>query len=333
MGGVNSCGSSKGSDSAKADSTRHQFHVESLVICSLCLQKFEDPRMLKCQHTFCFNCLKNHVKNVEESGAREITCPAPQCRKWLFPIKPLLSTAMDRWDTYFPKNITISKILENLPNDEEYCDVHTDKLYEYFCEQEMKLCCSTCVIHRHKKCNGICQISEFTEQPSKFASVSRTLLAELKKCRGQSHTVINQLKNNVQKLVQQRDVIFNDLEKFRLEIISELEKNEKAIKDEVNQLVDEKYEQIEIMEELEKKFTEYNDRISNHEKTEIKEKLRSLQIVDKFAAQDVVTLRSLQNKFKTVHIEYTLDKYKETQIKKQLGIIVGQYLVSERSVY
>ncbi|KAL4224289.1 hypothetical protein ACF0H5_017744 [Mactra antiquata] len=334
MGGVNSCGSASASENGTLDSTRKYLQIDSLIICPLCTKKYKDPRMLKCQHTFCYQCIKSHVYSIKQSGSHEVTCPLPQCRTWLLPAKTLLGISVDKWGTYFPKNITISKILENLPNDEEYCDVHEDKLYEYFCEDDRKLSCSTCVINYHKKCDNVRPISEFTDDPSKFEGVCKTLIADLKKSLGQSHTIINQLKNNVQKLEQQRDVIFNDLEKFRLEIINELDRNEKVIKEKVNELIDEKYEQVEILENLEGKFAEYMARISNHRTIEAREKLRSLQIVDKFTAQDVVMLKSIQTKFKTVNIEFVLDPHKETHVKKQLkNIVLDHFLVTERAVY
>ncbi|XP_046862542.1 tripartite motif-containing protein 45-like isoform X2 [Xenia sp. Carnegie-2017] len=49
--------------------------VEELLICSLCLEKFKDPRVLPCYHSFCYKCIVKLYKN-DQSGA--IRCP--NCR-------------------------------------------------------------------------------------------------------------------------------------------------------------------------------------------------------------------------------------------------------------
>ena len=41
--------------------------------CGICLEKFEDPKVLRCQHLYCRKCLERLV--IED----EITCP--ECRR------------------------------------------------------------------------------------------------------------------------------------------------------------------------------------------------------------------------------------------------------------
>ena len=58
--------------------------VEDLVRCSVCFEKFTNPKTLPCAHTFCENCLIDWVmKKREEAEAegvdkREFGCP--ECR-------------------------------------------------------------------------------------------------------------------------------------------------------------------------------------------------------------------------------------------------------------
>ena len=43
--------------------TKFQAEVDNLLECSVCLEEFKQPKMLKCQHSFCHNpCLKNMSK-------------------------------------------------------------------------------------------------------------------------------------------------------------------------------------------------------------------------------------------------------------------------------
>lgn len=331
MGGVNSCESEK--SVSTDDTTRKYGEVETLIVCPLCLSKFTDPRMLKCQHTFCFNCLKKHVQESEDSNSREIICPAAKCKQWIVSTKTLLSTSVDKWDSYFPKNITISKILEHLPEDEEYCDSHCDKLYEYFCETEKKLCCSTCVIEYHKKCDRICQVSEFTNNGNKFAAVCKNILAELKKSCGQTNTMLNQLNNNVRKLEQTRDKICKELEEFKREIIAVIETNQEAIKSEVNMILETKYNELDAVKNLEKRFLEYTEKLTHHKELKPLWKLKTLFIIDKFSAEDFHSLKTAQSKIKTIHIEFMIDKHKEIIVHKQLNNCVNHLLVAERPIY
>lgn len=45
--------------------------VENVITCPVCLKHFDQPRMLPCSHTFCFQCLQN--MSVQSDGKFE--CP------------------------------------------------------------------------------------------------------------------------------------------------------------------------------------------------------------------------------------------------------------------
>ncbi|KAK6186258.1 hypothetical protein SNE40_008328 [Patella caerulea] len=49
------------------------------LICSICLNDFKQPKLIDCQHTFCFTCLEDYIKRVS-------TCnrfPCPLCRQFV----------------------------------------------------------------------------------------------------------------------------------------------------------------------------------------------------------------------------------------------------------
>ena len=51
--------------------TKYQAEVDKLLECSVCLEEFKQPKMLKCQHSFCLNpCLKNMAKIINILGKR-----------------------------------------------------------------------------------------------------------------------------------------------------------------------------------------------------------------------------------------------------------------------
>ena len=45
--------------------------------CAICLDTFEDPRMLRCQHSYCRKCLEKIVVRV--GSTYKLTCP--ECRE------------------------------------------------------------------------------------------------------------------------------------------------------------------------------------------------------------------------------------------------------------
>ena len=80
----------------------HFAKMETILKCSVCLEIFENPRVLPCQHTFCFQCLTG----IAKSRRGVVVCP--QCRKH-YPVP---------WEGVesFPANFFIKNVLD-LMND------------------------------------------------------------------------------------------------------------------------------------------------------------------------------------------------------------------------
>ncbi|XP_063234478.1 RING finger protein nhl-1-like isoform X2 [Bacillus rossius redtenbacheri] len=51
--------------------------VEDLLKCGICLQRFSDPKMLRCQHTFCAECLQERI--IFGTGRNNILLACPAC--------------------------------------------------------------------------------------------------------------------------------------------------------------------------------------------------------------------------------------------------------------
>ena len=45
--------------------------VENVITCPVCLKHFDQPRMLPCSHTFCFQCLQN----MSSQNDGQFECP------------------------------------------------------------------------------------------------------------------------------------------------------------------------------------------------------------------------------------------------------------------
>ena len=76
--------------------TKFQAEVDKLLECSVCLEEFKQPKMLKCQHSFCFNpCLKNMSKKVGPNGG---FLTVLQCKEYMKHTKyQICSKSLSTW--------------------------------------------------------------------------------------------------------------------------------------------------------------------------------------------------------------------------------------------
>ena len=58
--------------------------------CAICLDTYDDPRMLKCQHSYCRKCLEGIVTSV--GRVQKVKCP--ECREEIKVRLPCLSAYM-----------------------------------------------------------------------------------------------------------------------------------------------------------------------------------------------------------------------------------------------
>ena len=78
---------------------KFQQDVDEILKCSICLEQIKQPKMLNCQHSFCFKpCLENMAKSSKDSHS--VKCP--ECRGEHF--YTVLSD--------IPDNLHLKKLLE-----------------------------------------------------------------------------------------------------------------------------------------------------------------------------------------------------------------------------
>ena len=78
-----------------------QDDLDKFLECSVCLEQIKQPKMLKCQHSFCLDpCLRNMVVTVYENGKRRVKCAL--CRK------NYVITSLDN----IPDNLQMKNLLE-----------------------------------------------------------------------------------------------------------------------------------------------------------------------------------------------------------------------------
>lgn len=151
-----------------ADLNKVQLAQEEL-ICSVCHELFERPRVLTCQHTFCESCLYQcHLRSgtdgkrelVKSSDSQAVSCP--ECRQQ--------TRLPDKGVEGLPRNFKLARLVEILSQHEKdiirktsvlgqqrvesnmlvRCDHHPSKVLEYYCQDCRDLVCGNCLLSAHR---------------------------------------------------------------------------------------------------------------------------------------------------------------------------------------
>eukprot|EP00117_Sycon_ciliatum_P033757 scpid38198/ scgid3685/ E3 ubiquitin-protein ligase TRIM33; Ectodermin; Transcription intermediary factor 1-gamma; Tripartite motif-containing protein 33 len=129
--------------------------VEEHLACAICLDRFNDPRMLPCQHTFCFHCLEK-LATRSNTASITVVLNCPHCRETHS--LPDLSS--------LPKHRLVVQLIDTLDNAEmcvpeavdvgepavqvcEECDDAGNKVAAGFCSECRIYLCDDCV-HYHE---------------------------------------------------------------------------------------------------------------------------------------------------------------------------------------
>ena len=113
------------------------------LICPICLEEFEDPRVFPCHHCYCAKCIETLITRAEPIG---IHCP--ECRK-------ILEIPRSGGAAMFPPAFMVNRLKERLDRSREqslavpYCTDHSCPV-KFTCLDCSVAVCSECVILTHK---------------------------------------------------------------------------------------------------------------------------------------------------------------------------------------
>lgn len=118
-----------------------KFHAQ--LNCAICLDRYTDPRMLPCQHTYCKDCI-SHLPVELDDEIHTVKCPS--CRESI--------QLGDQGASDLPAAFQINQFLEidellrkNVP---QVCSEH-NKLKELYCETCEELICIKCGFNNHRR--------------------------------------------------------------------------------------------------------------------------------------------------------------------------------------
>ena len=169
--------------------------VEEQLNCSICLDTYTDPKILRCFHVFCRRCLVP-LGVRDQKGQLSLTCPT--CRQ----VTPIPARGVAGLQSAFHIN-NLLQILEaertdlSPVNKASHCFVHEDKELELYCETCGELICLKCVTksgkhhtHDYEELNIAFEkykeeITSSLEPMEKQVMAIKKALAQIEQCRGE----------------------------------------------------------------------------------------------------------------------------------------------------
>ena len=150
--------------------------IQEQVTCGICLDSYKQPKLLKCFHVYCEQCLQCLVRG----GA---SLPCPQCRK----VTPLPVGGVSDLQGAFHHNALLD-IYKTLKNSGDLCPKHPEKEAEFFCETCDELLCSRCLFpnHRNHQCDLLTK---------SFAKHEKVIVDSLKPVKEQMATLEGAIKS------------------------------------------------------------------------------------------------------------------------------------------
>ncbi|CAG2211315.1 uncharacterized protein LOC143079749 [Mytilus galloprovincialis] len=153
------------------------------LMCSVCLGRYEDPRLLPCGHSFCKSCLSEHIlQTVTDRDTLSFNCPIDRSQV----PKPRGNLNPREWGKQFPPDTFMNNLIQavkihegttsegddggiiipsrqqypNIPvqvqmeaptsDNGVYCENHSGRPIEFFCLACNLIGCSLCAVREHR---------------------------------------------------------------------------------------------------------------------------------------------------------------------------------------
>ncbi|XP_071804815.1 uncharacterized protein [Asterias amurensis] len=252
--------------------------------CPICSGRFTQPKLLKCFHSFCLECLQKLRQN--SPSPRKLSCPV--CRKQTL----LQQNGIDGLTTDF-KSISMIAAFEMQETQlkQQECSKHTGMDLVLFCESCKKVICTTCIAKDHKMHPAI-ELNEASEKSKQHATellakvresikafniaiqeidTSRKTLDSMftatkekitKKADEEIAKVAARIREEKQKLMQEAEQIYKDrvktMQTARATNSKEMKKA-KLKEDEVVQLMDQRIKIVHQIDQLLQDLKEYTE--------------------------------------------------------------------------
>nr|CAD7259105.1 unnamed protein product [Timema shepardi] len=134
--------------------------VEDLLECPVCNERFNRPKMLPCQHTFCAKCLRDQITYSRGRVNNFLQCPLCQLQvKLKIRFVEELEGALDS----LPSNLYIDSLLAVLQNESPQQQQQPVQEPEVRCSKCQTVCSARICNHCKQNFCGVCWPSHMTE--------------------------------------------------------------------------------------------------------------------------------------------------------------------------
>nr|DBA29018.1 TPA: hypothetical protein GDO54_009288 [Pyxicephalus adspersus] len=196
---------------------------KQFLICSICLDRYKNPKVLPCLHTFCERCLQNYIP------AHSLTLSCPVCRQTsILPEKGVsalqnnffITNLMDVLQRSPDNGIEESSILETVnavaAGKPLSCPNHDGNVMEFYCQSCETAMCQDCTGGEHAE-HPTVPLKDVVEQHKAALQVQldavKKRLPEIDTALQVVSEIINQLATQKSSIVDEIHSTFEDLQK------------------------------------------------------------------------------------------------------------------------
>lgn len=238
--------------------------------CSLCLERFSDPRILPCFHTFCLRCLDRLIESQRSPARTPLRCP--ECRKNIA-VPPGGARG-------FQANFYLDDEAESDDGDDdkeeeedaEYdaCGVHRGQKLRFYCTRCDESVCRDCKLTSHERhvttdikteADDFGSTIQEIEAICKDSVIPRMYQAKfdteesLEKLKANRHEMKDKIRKRGEKA---KSIIDNYMQKSISELNKKANKEEKSVKTTLTAMEEKLNELSSFLENLEHMKTETN---------------------------------------------------------------------------
>ena len=193
--------------------------------CNICLERYNNPRLLICHHAFCKDCIAQLQAQLPEMERHTVACPS--CRK---PTQLGDKGALGLPAAFHINNfLEIDKVLKESTENQQKCLMHKNRLMEIYCETCEELICIKCMSsHREHRLidadnlyeESLTSIDEQINEVEKMLEVYDEIEKEI-----QDQTVIVKKEINLttQQLTTRLQELMKEVQQSRETLLDQLE--------------------------------------------------------------------------------------------------------------
>ncbi len=235
--------------------------IKKEIECPVCQEHFSDvnePKVLRCQHTFCKSCLEGWFR---QQGGRTLSCPT--CRE--------ITECPNNDINSLPSNLAYKKLRDILTahsesgshdfvsKREDFCKRHKEKV-KFYCEQCEICICSECAIFEHRDSNyhNILSLEEGARKQKAIidrkvremtvnSSRLRGYISSLEKRRAKANKSIEQAMKELHRVAARS---INSIRQHEASVTELLRREKSSCDDAFSKQLSQRIEKIQVMDNL-----------------------------------------------------------------------------------